>query len=121
VQQNDTLIRDLVENDYNKVNAAIVAQAADQGDLVAREILSTAGAYVGQAMAKVAVVVNPEMIVIGGGVAQAGHALFSSICQSFHKTLFIIHSETVQLRLSELGILAGIQGSAGWGMKKYQN
>ncbi len=121
VQQNDTVIRDLVEDDYNNVSAAIVAQAADQGDLVAKEILATAGAYVGRAMAKVAVVVNPEMVVIGGGVAQAGHVLFSSICKSFHEALFIIHSETVQLRLSELGVLAGIQGSAGWGMKKTPN
>ena len=118
VQQNDTLIRTIVHNDYNKVSAAVVAQAAEQGDLVAKEILTNAGKYVGRAMAKVAVVVNPEMVVIGGGVAQAGRVLFSSICQSFHETLFIIQSETVQLRLSELGVLAGIQGSAAWGMKK---
>jgi glucokinase len=116
VQQNDTLIRDLVENDYNKVSAAIVAQAAEQGDQIAKEILSTAGKYIGRAMTKVAVVVNPEMVVIGGGVAQAGRVLFGSICKSFHKTLHIIQSETIQIRLSELGVLAGIQGSAAWGM-----
>ena len=118
VQQNDTSIRKLVNNDYNKVSAAIVAQAADQGDRVAKEILSNAGKYIGRAMAKVVVVVNPEMVVIGGGVAQAGRVLFGSICKSFHKTLHIIQSETVQLRLSELGVLAGIQGSAAWGMRK---
>jgi glucokinase len=118
VQQNDTLIRALVKNDYNKVTAATVAQAADQGDAIAKEILARAGAYVGRAMAKVAVVVNPEMVVIGGGVAQAGRVLFSSICKAFHETLFIIQSETIQLRLSELGVLAGIQGCAAWGMKK---
>ncbi|PIE35691.1 hypothetical protein CSA56_03305 [candidate division KSB3 bacterium] len=67
VQQNDTLIRDLIENDYHKVNAEIVVKAADQGDRVAKEILSTVGTYIGHAMAKVAVVVNPEMIVICGG------------------------------------------------------
>lgn len=119
VQQNDTLIRELVENDYNRVSAAIVAQAADRGDAVAKEILSKAGAYVGRVMAKVAVVVNPEMVVIGGGVAQAGQVLFGSICKAFHDTLFIIQSETIQVRLSELGYLAGIQGSAAWGMKNY--
>jgi glucokinase len=118
VQQNSTLIRDLVQGDYNKVTAAVVAQAAEQGDRIAQEILSTAGRYTGRAMAIVAVVVNPEMVVIGGGVAQAGHVLFDSICESFHKTLFMIPSETVQIRLSELGIWAGIQGSAAWGMRK---
>ncbi len=118
VQQNDTLIRDLVQNDYNKVTAAVVAQAAEQGDRVATEILSNAGKYIGRVMAKVAVVVNPEMVVIGGGVAQAGHVLFDSIYQSFHATLFIIESKTIQIQLSELGISAGIQGSAAWGMKK---
>ncbi len=117
VQQNDTLIRDLVKNDYNKVTAAIVAEAAEQGDQVAKDILTNAGKYIGQAMANVAVVINPEMVVIGGGVAQAGRVLFGSICKTFHKTLQIIQSETIQLRLSELGVLAGIQGSAAWGMK----
>jgi glucokinase len=118
VQQNDTFIRDLVQNDYNKVTAATVAQAAEQGDRVAKEILMNAGKYIGRAMAIVAVVVNPEMVVIGGGVAQAGHVLFDSICQAFHATLFMIPSETVQIRLSELGVSAGIQGSAAWGMRK---
>jgi glucokinase len=119
VQQNDTLIRKLVENDYNKVTAAIVAQAADQGDAVAKEILARAGAYVGRVMAKVAAVVDPEMVVIGGGVAQAGQVLFGSICKAFHDTLFIVQSEKIQVRLSELGYLAGIQGTAAWGMKNY--
>ncbi|GAK58015.1 glucokinase [Candidatus Vecturithrix granuli] len=117
VQQNDTLIRELVKNDYNKVTAAIVAEAAERGDQVAKDILTNAGKYIGQAMANVAVVVNPEMVVIGGGVAQAGRVLFGSICKTFHKTLQIIQSETIQIRLSELGVLAGIQGSAAWGMK----
>ena len=117
VQQNDTLIRELVQNDYNKVSAAIVAQAADRGDQIAKEILTTAGKYIGRTMAKVAVVINPEMVVIGGGVAQAGRVLFGSICKTFHKTLHIIQSETIQIRLSELGVLAGIQGCAAWGMK----
>jgi hypothetical protein len=51
-------------------------------------------------------------------VAQAGHFLFESVFQAFHDTLHIIKSEKIQLRLSELGVLAGIQGCAAWGMKK---
>ncbi len=118
MQQNDTLIRDLVANDYNKVSAAIVTQAAEQGDPLAKEILTTAGHLVGRVLAKVAVVVNPEMLVLGGGVAQAGHFLFESVFQAFHDTLHIIKSEKIQVRLSELGVLAGIQGCAAWGMEK---
>jgi glucokinase len=117
VQQNDTIIRDLVQSDYNKVTAAIVAKAAEQGDRVAREILGNAGQYVGRVMAKVSLVVDPELVVIGGGVAQAGHVLFDSIVQAFHDVLYIISPKKIQMKLSELGVLAGIQGSAAWGMK----
>lgn len=117
VQQNDTIIRDLVQNDYNKVTAAMVAKAAEQGDRVAKEILTTAGQYIGHVMAKVALVVNPELVAIGGGVAQAGHVLFDSIKQAFHDVLHILPADTVQMKLSELGVLAGIQGSAAWGMR----
>lgn len=118
VQQNDTFIREIVNNDYNKVNAAVVSEAAERGDRVAKEILANAGHLVGRVLAKVAVVVNPEMIVLGGGVAQAGHFLFESVFQAFHETLYIIQSETIQLRPSELGVLAGIQGCAAWAMQK---
>lgn len=120
VQQNDTIIRELVQNDYNKVTAAIVAQAAIHGDQVAQEILANAGMYIGRAMARVAVVVNPEMLVIGGGVAQAGKILFDSIVKTFREILYIIPPDTIQIRLTELGVFAGIQGSAAWGMQKHQ-
>ncbi len=71
-----------------------------------------------KAMANVAVVINPEMVVIGGGVAQAGRVFYLEVfVKPFTKPCKIIQSETIQLRLSELGVLAGIQGSAAWGMK----
>jgi len=120
VQQNDTIIRELVNGDYNKVTAAVVSQAAEKGDEVAKEILSHAGHQIGRVLAEVATVIDPEMIVVGGGVAQAGHVLFDAITEAFQKTLFIIKPETIQLKLSELGVMAGIQGCAAWGLKKAQ-
>ncbi|MDK2896026.1 MAG: glucokinase [Candidatus Atribacteria bacterium] len=118
VQQNDTLIRDLVEGDLNRVTPKVIAQAARAGDEIAREILIKSGSYIGQALSCACVAVNPEMVVIGGGVAQAGELLFESIRQGIEERLFIIPSNTIQIVPAELGMDAGVIGTATWAKEK---
>ena len=55
---------------------------ARKGDLVAQEIITNAGQYLGIAIASLINVVNPSMIVIGGGVAQMGDLFLEPIRQS---------------------------------------
>ena len=53
--------------------------ALKEGDLVAEEIVEEFGSYLGYALANVAVVTDPEVIVIGGGVSRAGEILLRYI------------------------------------------
>lgn len=62
-----------------ELTAVQVAQAASQGDQLAREVLLQAAEYVGVALANVVSLLNPDLIIIGGGVAQSGDLFIQKI------------------------------------------
>jgi glucokinase-like ROK family protein len=66
----------------DKLTAKDVALAAGRGDLIAQQILSEAGEYLGTAIAGLINLLNPGIVVIGGGVAQAGDLLLEPIRQA---------------------------------------
>jgi glucokinase-like ROK family protein len=61
------------------ITARDVAEAARLGDLVAQQIITTAGGYLGIAIGDLVNLFNPSLIVIGGGVAQIGDLLLDPI------------------------------------------
>jgi N-acetylglucosamine repressor len=74
-----TSMRDLVGGDIKGITAETVVQAAREGDLAARQLLEEVGRYLGIAIASATNLLGPEVIVIGGGVAEAGELLFEEI------------------------------------------
>jgi len=66
----------------DSISSLDVASAARLGDLVAQEIITEAGNYLGIAIANLINIVNPGMIVIGGGVAQIGDLFLEPIRRS---------------------------------------
>ncbi len=74
-----TTIADLVDGDLDKITAKEVNQAAQAGDPVAIELFRQAGFYIGVGIINLLHLFNPSLIIIGGGVAKAGHLLFEPI------------------------------------------
>ncbi len=60
-----------------KVTCELVAKAASEGDALCRRLLGEAGRYIGIAISSLMNVLNPDCIVVGGGVAQAGELILS--------------------------------------------
>ncbi|HHV63016.1 MAG TPA: ROK family protein [Firmicutes bacterium] len=118
VQQNDTLIRDLVEGDLNKVTPKVIAEAAGKGDRVAIDVIEKAAEYIGIALSSAATTINPQMIVIGGGVAQAGERLINKIREVIHARVHIVPGEKIQVVPAELGPDAGMIGAALWAKER---
>ena len=58
---------------------ALIAEAAQNGDQVAMEVFEETGYYLGLCVVNLINVLNPEMIVIGGGIAQAGELILEPI------------------------------------------
>jgi len=113
-----TAIRAMVGNDLNLVTPKVVADAAYAGDRVALSIIRTAGTYIGIGVANLVVVLNPDTVVIGGGVAQVGALLFQAIEESVDRRVCIFGGGRGAVRIvaAELGEDAGAVGAATWAM-----
>ncbi|MDO8309049.1 MAG: ROK family protein [Actinomycetota bacterium] len=89
-----------------------VSNAAARGDLVANEILSASGRLVGQTIAAMVNFFNPSLVIIGGGVANAGDRFLASIRQSIYERSLPLATRDLRVPRSELGDVAGIYGAA---------
>lgn len=99
-----------VKDETGRITAEAVAEAAEQGDLVCREIYAEAGRFLGIALANLVNLLSPEVIVVGGGVTKA-HALFMPQAGNTMRTLALSEPlKHVRLALSELGDSIGVLG-----------
>lgn len=94
-----------------EINAKTVFDALKDGDVIAEEIVEEFGKYLGYAMANLAVIVDPAIIVIGGGVSKAGEILLKYVDKNFREKVFFANEKT-QFVLATLGNDAGICGAA---------
>jgi glucokinase len=89
-----------------------IADAALAGDAVAIETLDEVGHYVGLGVASCINIFNPEIVVIGGGIAQAGDLLMAPIIRSAKVNAVVTLFATCRIVLGGLGDNAGIMGAA---------
>lgn len=94
------------------VTAKDVFDAAKAGDHLAVEAVEVLGKYLGLVVANVALTVDPDVFVIGGGVSKAGQVLIDVITKYYHKFAKIIGNNKAKVVLAKLGNDAGIYGAA---------
>jgi glucokinase len=95
------------------IMAKDVLDAAKAGDEVATRIVNRAAYYLGKSMAMIAIVLNPQYFIIGGGVSKAGDFLFDQIREVFEKYTQDQAKENVKIVAATLGNNAGVVGAAG--------
>ena len=108
----NTLIKELVEGDIKKITAEVVALAAKEGDDIALQLLNEVGRYLGIAIASIINLLNPELIVIGGGVSKAGEFFFEEIKNVIKKRAFTTMVKTPEIVTSSLNEDASSIGAA---------
>ena len=87
-----------------------IFDAGKAGDALALEVLDQFYNYAGEFLANVCSTVNPEVVVIGGGVSKAGNMLISGIEPYFHK--YVFHAASgAKFTLASLGNDAGAYGA----------
>jgi len=94
------------------ITGTTVTEAAKGGDEVALDVISTAGRHLGVALASLANIFNPDVIVIGGGAAEgAGDLLLDPAREELRKGALRPMNET-PVKVAELGGDAGMIGAA---------
>ena len=94
----------------------MVTDLAQQGDPLCVDLLHDLGTWIGEGCASLAAVLDPTVIVIGGGVGAAGDLVLGPVRAAFEEHLPArFHRRVAEVRLATLGNEAGIVGAADLG------
>lgn len=91
---------------------AVLSELSAEGNKKAVRIWEVVGVYLGVAVSSVVNILNPDIIVIGGGVAEAGEVLFSKIRATVLKRAMPGSAANARIVKAELGNDAGLKGAA---------
>ncbi|MDP8297064.1 MAG: ROK family protein [Candidatus Orphnella occulta] len=111
-EKTDSKIMDLAGDDLDNITPDIIIEAAKGKDKIATEIIENAGANLGIRIAYLVNLFNPEVVVIGGGIEQAGELLLGPVRKSVRSLAFEEPANTVKIVPSRLGDSAVALGAA---------
>ena len=107
-----SIIRKLVNGNLRRVTPEVISAAAKKGDRLAIAIWDEIGAHLGVTLAGAVNLLNPEKIVIGGGVSEAGKFLFEGVRRTIKERAMKIPAQRAKVVKASLGQDAGLIGAA---------
>ncbi|MBN2097088.1 MAG: ROK family protein, partial [Candidatus Omnitrophica bacterium] len=116
VKKNSLILK--LAGSKKEIDAVVVAQSARQGDLLARHIYQQAAFYLGLSVTNVIQVINPQMIVIGGGVSKAGLLLFRPLLQTVRRFSWVRPLRGCRIVPAELKDQVGDLGAISLALKE---
>jgi glucokinase len=107
------ILLELADGDVDAVTGPMVTAAARSGDPVSCAAFAQIGRWLGIGLADMAQILDPEVLVVGGGVVEAGELLMGPTRQAFTEALAARAAIPVaEIRPAELGNIAGVVGAA---------
>ncbi|MDD5005517.1 MAG: ROK family protein [Candidatus Omnitrophica bacterium] len=94
------------------INLEKLSEMAESGNKIARNIYNNFASNIGVALAGVVNLLNPEVIVVGGGLSFAGDFIFTKIKETINKRAIPIQAGLVKVKKAMLGKDAGLIGAA---------
>ena len=113
-----TAILEYADGDVNKVNAETVHKAAQQGDTLAKELIARTSYYIGVGLTNLINIFNPELIIIGGGLANIGDILLEPAYKVAGERAYKVAFESVRFARAELGKNSGVIGAAAYAFRE---
>lgn len=96
-----------------EIDGPLITRIAQQGDPGAQELITELGTWLGLGMASISSLLDPEVIVVGGGVAAAGEMLLAPAREAYAANLTArSHRTLAPFVLASMGNRAGIVGAA---------
>jgi glucokinase len=113
-----TSILEYAEGDVEKVTAQVIHSAAEQGDRLAKKLITRTGYYVGVGLANLINIFNPELIVIGGGLSNIGDMLLEPAFKTAGERAYKEAFQAVRFASAELGRNSGVLGAAAFALQE---
>lgn len=99
-------------NNFDELNSERVYDAGLEGDGIAIGVFRDVGAYLGIGIAAIVNLLNPQMIIIGGGVANGWDLFHTSMHQEVQARAFPLAAERLKITRAQCGDDAGLLGAA---------
>lgn len=107
-----SLITEWTLGQTENITARMISDAYDQGDALAAEVLHETGTLLGYGLSNVINLFNPELIIIGGGMSDAGERLLHPVRESIAAHALEMPRNACKVVAAHLGGKAGMLGAA---------
>jgi len=113
-----SIIQEWVHHNLEAIEAVMISEAYDLQDHLAIEVMHETGSLLGYGLSNVINLLNPELIIVGGGMAAAGDRLLSTARETVQNHALKLSSQKCKIVQAELGNRAGTVGAASYALRK---
>ena len=107
-----SILHKLIQEDATKLTTEVIFKAERKGDILASNIINQACAYLGAGIASAVNLLNPQVVVIGGGVSEGGPSFIRRIEKEVKERAFPSATKNLKVVKAKLGNDAGFIGAA---------
>ena len=113
-----SIVQNWINHKHDQVEAFMISEAYDQGDSLAIEVMHETGTLLGFGLANVINLLNPEIVIIGGGMSAAGDRLLKPVRDAINKHTLKLSRNACKVVQADLGSKAGMIGAAAYAYEK---
>lgn len=106
-----SIMEEIVKGNIEKITAETVIEAAKKDDPLAEKVIDNTIKFLAMGIANIVSILNPEVVILGGGLFQAGQLLLKPLRREFKKWAQPLAAQKVKIELSGLGEDAGLYGA----------
>jgi glucokinase len=117
---NETVLQEMCGGDVKDLTGKMISDAVAQGDGYAQWVMRETATWLGLGIASLVNLINPEKVVLCGGMIDAGEALFAPIRETVKQETFEVPGNRAQIVAAGLGADSGVLGSAGCALARYE-
>lgn len=116
-----SMIQTWTNHQEDQITALMISEAYELGDDLAIEVMQETGTILGFGLANVVNILNPELIIVGGGMAAAGDKLLSPVRETVNQHALKLSGGKCRIVQAELGSRSGTIGAASYAYSKLQD
>ncbi|GMV94676.1 MAG: NagC family transcriptional regulator [Candidatus Hydrogenedentota bacterium] len=115
-----TILTEMCGGDLDKIDGKMISDALQKGDEFAAWVMTETGIWLGTGIGSLINLLNPEMVVLCGGMIAAGEALFKPVRETAQAQSFDVPGARVQIVPAGLGADSGVIGAAGCALQRFE-
>ncbi|HPO16609.1 MAG TPA: ROK family glucokinase [Candidatus Hydrogenedentes bacterium] len=119
-QGKESSLKTLCGGNLDKITGRMIYEAAKEGDAFAQWVFNETATWLGLGIASIVNFLNPEKVVLCGGMIAAGDMLFNPVRETMLANTFEVPGKRCQIVPAGLGEDSGVIGCAGCALARYQ-